>query len=100
MPKEQPQETPQPLFELGRVVATPGALDTLRQAGVDPLALLARHVTGDWGQLPEEDVEANREALAQGFRLLSAYPLETGERLWIITEWDRSATTILRPDEY
>ena len=100
MTKEQQEESPQPLFALGQVVATPGALDTLRDAGIDPLVLLARHVTGDWGELSEEDIEANREALAQGYRLLSAYPLETGERLWIITEWDRSATTLLRPDEY
>ena len=100
MTKEQPEESPQLLFELGQVVATPGALDTLREAGIDPRALLARHVTDDWGELPEEDMEANREALAQGYRLLSAYPLETGERLWIITESDRSYTTLLRPDEY
>ena len=100
MTKEQPEQTPQPLFALGQVVATPGALDTLREAGIDPSALLTRHVTGDWGELPEEDLEANREALAQGYRLLSNYPLETGERVWIITEWDRSYTTLLRPDEY
>jgi hypothetical protein len=100
MSQEQSADIPQPLFELGQVVATPGALDTLREAGIDPRVLLTRHVTGDWGELPEEDLAANREALQQDLRLLSNYPLETGERVWIITEWDRSYTTLLRPDEY
>ena len=88
------------LFALGRVVATPGALDALQAAGQGPGALLARHVRGDWGELCEEDRQENAAALKHGFRLLSAYTLKDGVRLWIITEADRSVTTLLLPSEY
>lgn len=86
---------------LGRLVATPGALEALADAGVSPTRLLARHVRGDWGELDEEDRRANDRALLEGTRLLSAYTLpRTNEKVWVITEWDRSSTTILLPSEY
>jgi len=88
------------LFPLGRVVATPGALEALTEAGVDPAKLLDRHVVGDWGELCEEDRQENEFSLNRGFRLLSSYPLPNGQKLWIITEADRSATTLLLPSEY
>jgi hypothetical protein len=87
-------------FPLGQTVATPGALEALEQAGQDPAALLARHQSGDWGDLAEEDKRENEVSLAQGFRLLSAYHLTTGVKVWVISEADRSATTILLPSEY
>jgi hypothetical protein len=87
-------------FPLGQVVATPGALDALTASGETPAGFLRRHLTGDWGSLDEEDRRENELSLAQGFRLLSAYELSTGVRIWIITEADRSATTLLLPEEY
>jgi hypothetical protein len=87
------------LFPLGRVVATPGALEVLARAGTDPAELLGRHQAGDWGDVPPEDARENRLPLRDGFRILSSYEV-TGERLWIITEADRSSTCILRPEEY
>lgn len=88
-------------FALGRIVATPGALDALEQAVVSPTELVGRHLSGDWGNVDEADWQANDRALLEGARLLSAYALPvTGERIWVITEWDRSLTTLLRPDEY
>jgi hypothetical protein len=87
-------------FQLGQVVATPAALETLTAAGVDPLELLSRHDAGDWGDLSDEDRKANEVALTMGERLLSSYKLENGEKVWIITEWDRSYTTILLPEDY
>ncbi len=108
----------QPLFELGQMVATPGALELLTRHGVEPAALLSRHVTGDWGQLCRDDACANDLAVQHGDRVLSAYVLpmlpagESGEsgggadsgegaaRVWIITEADRSSTCLLLPQEY
>ena len=89
-----------PLFRLGQVVATPGALEALQAAGQDPLDLLRRHQSGDWGEVPEEDKQENDFSVQQGFRILSAYTLTTGVKLWLITEWDRSVTTVLLPQEY
>jgi hypothetical protein len=89
-----------PLFRLGQVVATPQALAVLARHEITPEALLARHQHGDWGVLPAEDVAANRAALADGGRLLSSYPLAEGVKVWIITESDRSATTLILPDQY
>jgi hypothetical protein len=89
-----------PLFPLGRVVATPGALEALQEAGQLPQEFLHRHVTGDWGVLPPEDVQANEEAVKHGARLLSSYTTTHGTKIWIITEWDRSVTTLLLPSEY
>ena len=88
-----------PLFSLGRTVATPGALRALARAGVSPASLLLRHQQGDWGELDPEDHEANNRALRQRSRILSSYPIGNG-KLWIITEADRSATTLLLPSEY
>lgn len=88
------------LFSLGQVVATPGALTAISEAHTTPLALLGRHLRGDWGHLCTEDERANRYALKHGLRLLSAYTLSEENRIWIITEADRSATTLLLPSEY
>ena len=89
-----------PLFSLGQLVATPGALESLQEADQSPFEFLTRHVTGDWGELTDEDKSENEFSLANGFRILSAYTLSTGQRVWIITEADRSVTTILLPSEY
>ncbi len=86
-------------FQLGRVVATPGALQLLEHSGLGALPLLARHQSGDWGQVDAEDWRANEEAIEHGWRLLSAYEVGSN-KLWIITEADRSTTTILLPEEY
>ena len=87
-------------LELGRVVATPGALQALDEAGQTPVEFLIRHQHGDWGTVPDEDQTLNDTALEEGLRVLSAYELSTGEKLWVITEWDRSVTTLLLPEEY
>lgn len=89
-----------PRFSLGQVVATPGALRALEISGESPLEFLRRHVTGDWGELDEDDRRENELSLREGFRLLSSYRLRSGEKLWIITEADRSVTTLLLPEEY
>ena len=84
---------------LGKVVATPGALILLGEAGESAFDYLARHATGDWGELCDFDRRQNERALRNGARVLSSYPV--GEkRIWIITEADRSITTILLPEEY
>lgn len=89
-----------PMFSLGQLLATPGALQSLQEAEQSPLELLARHVTGDWGDLEEEDKRENEFSVTNGFRILSAYKLSSGQRVWVITEADRSVTTILLPSEY
>ena len=86
------------LFNPGQIVATPGALN-LAEQGVNLLAYLLRHISGDWGELEEEDKRENEFSLRNGFRILSAYNTQSG-RLWIITEADRSVTTFLLPEEY
>ncbi len=85
-------------FELGVVIVTPGALEVL--ASEEPLVLLRRHASGDWGEVDAHDRRANDHALKDGTRLLSAYTLATGAKVWIITEADRSSTCILLPSEY
>jgi hypothetical protein len=87
-------------FELGVVVATPGALELLGSVEVSPSMLVERHASGDWGDVPSEDARENEYSLKYGFRLLSSYPLPGGERVWIITEADRSVTTLLLPEDY
>ena len=87
------------LFPLGRLVATPGALAMARAHGLDLAAFVARHQTGGWGDLCAKDRAANERALRTGARLLSRYATPGGP-LWVITEADRSATTVLRPEEY
>jgi hypothetical protein len=90
----------QPAFELGLIVATPGALAALEKAGQEPGEFLTRHVNREWGDLSSEDKKENDHSLEYGFRLLSSYRTNAGDRLWIITEADRSATTLLLPEEY
>ena len=87
-------------FPLGRTLITPGAIEALEEAGQMPNEFLNRHARCDWGNVDEHDRRENELSLEQGFRLLSAYKTTKGERLWIITEADRSATTILLPSEY
>jgi hypothetical protein len=87
-------------FPLGRVVATPGALSALEKAEQLPAEFLDRHVNGDWGDVPEADKQENELSVEQGFRILSAYTTSAGDKIWIITEADRSYTTILLPSEY
>ena len=94
------ENDPKPLFVLGQIVGTPGALVALLEAEQEPVELLLRHVTGDWGDLDDEDKKENELSVKERFRILSAYKLETGIKVWIITECDRFATTILLPDEY
>jgi hypothetical protein len=87
-------------FSLGQLVATPGALQALEEAGQNALEFLALHQSGDWGDLSEEDKKENEFSVSRQLRILSAYTLTTGTKIWIITEADRSATTILLPEEY
>jgi len=84
---------------LGRVVATPGALKLLMEAGEEPFDYLARHATGDWGDLCAFDRRQNESALREGYRVFSSYEAPAG-RVWIITKADLSVTTILLPEEY
>jgi hypothetical protein len=98
----------QPLFDLGRLVATPGALEAMRAHEIEPALLLARHQMGDWGHGGDEDTQSNNNAVQQGLRILSAYSIDPAKpcnghsenTLWVITEADRSSTTILLPEEY
>ena len=88
------------LFPLGRLVATPGAMDLLRGAGDGLLStLLERHRSGDWGEVPGADARENELSVRHGLRIVSSYRVN-GERLWVITEADRGATTLLLPEEY
>ncbi len=89
-----------PKFSLGRIVATPGALEALEEANQNPFEFLERHQGGDWGDLCEEDKSENEFSLKNGFRILSAYRTRNNVKLWLITESDRSCTTLLRPSEY
>lgn len=84
-------------FEIGQLVATTGATETYTQNEL--LQYLARHRQGDWGDMCDEDKKANEDALEYGERLMSCYE-EDGKKLWIITEYDRSVTTLLLPSEY
>lgn len=87
-------------FALGQLVATPGALHAFETAQEAPSTYLTRHGRGDWGDGDAEDKAANDRALLEDARLLSAYHLTDGTKVWIITEADRSVTTVLLPDEY
>jgi len=99
---EQPKKDidPRPLFELGQIVGTPGALLALVEAHQPPDELLIRHQTGDWGDICDEDKQENNLAMGKGFRIFSSYKLNTGFKVWVITEWDRSITTLLLPEDY
>jgi len=85
-------------FPLGQIVATPNALNSVPNQEI--MAALQRHIRGDWGNLDEEDRQANENALIQGSRLLSSYLTSLNVKFWIITEHDRSVTTILLPEDY
>ena len=87
-------------FKLGRLLATPVALEAILEAGENPATYIDRHAAGDWGEVCADDRKANEDALVLGERLLSAYSLKSDEKIWIITEADRSATTVLTPAEY
>jgi len=91
-------QIPVALFRLGRIVATPNALGELSQQ--DMLSAIKRHQAGDWGELDEHDRQANDRALTDGTRLFSVYRSVNGMRFWVITEADRSATTVLLPEDY
>jgi hypothetical protein len=97
---------PGPKFKLGQIVATRGAADAFQKTGQIIALFLTRHVTGDWGDLCQDDKALNDEAVAnegnqdKQQRVLSMYHLNDGTRIYIITEWDRSVTTILLPEEY
>ena len=87
-------------FQPGQIVATPGALEAFEASGESLLAFLERHLAGDWGELSPEDIRENELSLQHGWRLLSAYTLKNGTKIWIITEATRESTTILLPSEY
>nr|WP_254218934.1 hypothetical protein [Burkholderia multivorans] len=89
-----------PRFKLGRIFATPAALEALAQARVSIIDLLIRHMRGDWGDLSESDRQQNELSIDAGLRLLSSYVLPGGQTVWVITEWDRSSTTFLLPGDY
>lgn len=89
-----------PKFDPGQILATPGALAVLEEHQCTPLSLLARHLAGDWGDVPAEDAKLNDNALIVGGRLLSSYTIGGNARIWIISEADRSSTTLLQPAEY
>ncbi|MGK5024688.1 hypothetical protein [Janthinobacterium sp. RB2R34] len=91
--------TPVQRFPLGSIVSTPGALHLLTSHKVSAFALLALHQSGEWGDVPPDDARANDHALSVGARVLSVH-IVGGNRLWIITEADRSSTTLLLPEEY
>ena len=92
------QSFPIAKLRLGHIVATPNAL--LRLTNEDILMSIQRHQAGDWGDVCDEDRQENELSLKQGFRLLSVYHAANGTKFWIITEADRSSTTVLLPEDY
>lgn len=88
-------------FHHGTLVATPGALELLGELEIGPSHLLERHLQGDWGDVPKEDARENERSVKHGHRILSSYDVgDDGERVWVVTEADRSSTCILLPEEY
>ena len=96
----QKARTMTPKFLLGQLVATHGALAALEEAEESTSELIFRHVTGDWGEVCDEDKTLNDNALEHGERLLSSYTTSKGVKIWVITEADRSSTCLLLPEEY
>lgn len=94
------QDHTRPRIRLGQILATPGALSALNEAGQSPQEFLERHESGDWGEVCAEDWKVNELSVKRGYRILSSYILSSGQTIWIITEADRSATTLLLPEEY
>lgn len=97
--------THEPMFYLGKIAATPCAAKALKQSNQAPGELIARHISGDWGEVPPEDAVQNEEAVKNGGRIVSAYKLRSGEIVWVITEGigpngRRESTSILLPEEY
>ena len=89
------------LFELGRVVATTDAIEAMTENNIDVSDLLIRHVGGDWGMLSNEDRMENEQSVKNGWRILSSYTInKSGDKVWIITEADRSSTCVLLPKDY
>ena len=87
-------------FPLGQTFATPGALEALSEPGQDAAQFLLRHQSGDWGNLSDDDKQENEFSVDKDLRIFSAYHTSKGEKVWVITEADRSVTTILLPSEY
>jgi hypothetical protein len=87
------------MFPTGRFMATPGVLAFCKEHGINPIHILVRHVARDWTELCVEDQRANARAIVEGSRIFSAYTY-AGEKVWVITEADRSVTTLLLPEEY
>jgi hypothetical protein len=89
------------LFRLGRVVATPGAIQAMQENGIDAWSLLSRHANGDWGCIPDADRQENERSIEFGYRVMSSYEMnDRGDKVWVITEADRSSTCLLLPEEY
>lgn len=97
---KQPPAKPKPLFDLGQFGATPGALSTMARLDMSPLDLIYKHITGDWSDMSAEDQQQNRLAISSGMRIFSSYKLGASVKIWIITEADRSSTTLVLPEEY
>ena len=89
-----------PLFKLGKIVATAGALEALGRSSQSPGEFLTKHARGEWGDIDAFDTDANKAALRDGSRILSSYATSQGETIWVLTEADRSSTCLLTPDEY
>jgi hypothetical protein len=89
-----------PLFKLGQVVMTHGAINALKESGQSAAGFLDKHIRGDWGDLSPQDAKANEDAITEGLRILSVYRTSKGIKIWIITEADRASTCLLLPDEY
>ena len=87
-------------FRPGQIVSTPGALEAMEEHQCSPLTLLARHLSGDWGTVSDDDAASDEEALQCGLRVLSSYEIAPKVTIWLITEADSSVTTLLRPSEY
>ena len=87
-------------LELGKVCMTPAAKRALMEANMHPWPLILRHQNGDWGDLEAADKATNNDAARNGLRVMSSYPIRSGLTVWIITEADRSVTTVLLPSDY
>jgi hypothetical protein len=98
MPKNNQSQSRKTKFPLGQTVATANAIASVPADEI--LVALSRHVQGDWGDVGEEDRKENELSLTRGFRLLSVYHTQAGVKFWIITEADRSVTTVLMPSDY